>query len=110
MGTEYTAAGAQSRCTEYGRDLLIRLQHSDAQEGFIDFHHDAGGRMTTYEDTGGTVRYAYNATDKLVAVAEPGGDCTGQTYTTPGAASTRCILFELDDGRRTAVRYPGGAT
>ncbi len=108
---EYNTAGTRIRYTEYARDDLLQLQHIDAPEGFIDLTYDAAGRLTEYTDTGGTIRYAYNTSDDLIALAEPGGDCAGQTYDAPGAAAARCILFRVDDeGNRTGIRYPGGAS
>ncbi len=110
---EYDPAGTRTRYTGYNRhpQLTDRVQNIDAPEGDIGLDYDALGLLTGYTDTGGKVGYTYNPANQLTAIAEPGGNCTGQTYTSPGAASTRCILFRVDDdGRRTAVRYPGGAT
>jgi RHS repeat-associated protein len=110
---EYNPAGARTRYTQYNLhpELLDRVQSTNSPEGSIGFTYDGLGRMTTYKDSGGEVRYTYNTANQLTAIAEPGGDCTGQTLTAPGSAFTKCILFGVDDdGRRTAVRYPGGAT
>ncbi|SDO21088.1 RHS repeat-associated core domain-containing protein [Geodermatophilus sp. DSM 45219] len=111
--TEYDPAGTRTRATQYNRhpQLVDRIEGIRSPEGPIEFDYDSLGRMTSYADAGGQVRYTYNPANQLTAITEPGGDCTSQTYATPGAASTKCILFAVDDdGRRTAVRYPGEAT
>lgn len=108
---EYASSGTQTRYTAYDRDDLNQLQDVDAPEGYLDFTYDSAGRITEYTDTGGTIKYRYNAADQLTSLAEPGGDCGTQTYDNPGAASTKCTLFRVDDdGRRTGTKYPGGAT
>jgi RHS repeat-associated protein len=111
--TEYDPAGVRTRSTFYNRhpQLTDRTQQIDAPEGDIGFDYDALGLLIGYTDAGGKVTYGYNPANQLVAIAEPGGDCTGQTLAAPGPASSKCILLGVDDdGRRTSVRYPGGAT
>jgi len=111
--TEYNPAEVMTRQTDYNRnpELVDRIQQIVAPEGNIGFDYDGLGRLVGYEDTGGYVTYGYNVANQLTSIAEPGGTCSGQSYASPGAASTKCILFRVDDdGARTGVRYPGGAT
>ena len=108
---QYNAGGSQTRYVEYARDDLAQLQHVDAPEGFLDFTYDPGGRITEYTDTGGTIKYRYNPANQLASLAEPGGDCGSSTFDNPAPAAAKCTLFKVDDdGRRTGVKYPGGAT
>jgi len=99
------------RVTRYDRDQLGRLQNINAPEDQTNLDYDKAGNLTVYADAGGQVRYGYNDADQLTSLALPGGTCTGQSLTSPGAASTKCVLFGVDDdGRRTSTRYPGGQT
>jgi RHS repeat-associated protein len=104
-------ATSPDRVTRYDRDQLGRLQNINAPEDQTNLDYDKVGNLTVYADAGGQVRYGYNDADQLTSLALPGGSCTGQSLTSPGAASTKCVLFGVDDdGRRTSTRYPGGQT
>nr|WP_276610652.1 RHS repeat-associated core domain-containing protein [Kineococcus siccus] len=108
---EFPSATATTpdRATDYVRDGLGRLKRTEAPEDVISLGYDLGGNLTSYTDNGGAVSYGYNDADQLTSLALPGGTCTGQSITNPGAASTKCVLFAVDDdGRRTNTRYPGG--
>jgi len=106
-----STATTPDRATDYIRDGLGRLKRTEAPEDVTAISYDLGGNLTSYTDNGGVVSYGYNEADQLTSLALPGGSCTGQSLTSPGAASTKCVLFAVDDdGRRTATRYPGGQT
>jgi RHS repeat-associated protein len=106
-----TDSDTADRSTAYARDDLGRLRATVAPEDNVNLNYDAKGNLREYIDAGGSVKYGYNDADQLTSLALPGGDCTGQTLTSPGAASTKCVLFGVDDdGRRTSTRYPGGQT
>ncbi|MEZ0167052.1 RHS repeat-associated core domain-containing protein [Kineococcus sp. LSe6-4] len=109
---EYPAnSNTADRSTSYTRDDFGRLRATVSPEATINLNYDNRGNLREYIDAGGAVKYDYNDADQLTALALPGGSCTGQTLTSPGAASTKCVLFGLDDdGRRTSTRYPGGQT
>jgi len=109
--TEYNSSGAATRYVEHQRDTLNRLVRLVTPEGDTTLSYDSFGLLRSYNDGAGVITYDYNAAAQLVSLAEPGGSCAGQTFATPGAASTKCTLFQLnDDGDRTAIRYPGGQT
>ncbi|NYD25014.1 RHS repeat-associated core domain-containing protein [Kineococcus aurantiacus] len=109
---EYPAnSSTADRHVDYAKDDLGRLRATVAPEATTNLDYDSAGNLIQYVDAGGTVNYGYNAADQLTSLALPGGSCTGQTLASPGAASTKCVLFGLDDdGRRTSTRYPGGQT
>ncbi|WP_375405542.1 RHS repeat-associated core domain-containing protein [uncultured Amnibacterium sp.] len=109
---EYPAdSESPDRQSSYLRDDLGRLRGTITPEATINLKYDALGRLTEYTDAGGVVKYGYNTANQLTSLALPGGSCSGQSLTTPGAASTKCVLFGVDDdGRRTSTRYPGGQT
>lgn len=109
---EYPAnSNTANRSTTYANDTLGRLRATATPEGTTNLGYDATGNLIQYSDAGGTVNYGYNDADQLTSLTLPGGSCTGQTLTAPGAASTNCVLFGVDDdGRRTSTRYPGGQT
>lgn len=109
---EYPAnSNTADRHVDYAKDDLGRLRATVAPEATINLNYDSAGNLTQYVDAGGTVNYGYNNADQLTSLALPGGSCTNQTLASPGAASTKCVLFGLDDdGRRTSTRYPGGQT
>nr|WP_246316457.1 RHS repeat-associated core domain-containing protein [Kineococcus aurantiacus] len=109
---EYPAnSSSADRSTAYDRDDLGRLRATITPEDTSALDYDKVGNLVQYTDAGGVVKYGYNDADQLTSLALPGGSCTGQTLTSPGAASTKCVLFGVDDdGRRTSTRYPGGQT
>lgn len=80
--------------------------------------YDPAGNVTSYTDGGGTVTYAYNQVNELVALAEPGGSCVASTnpttfysITNPPPDSALCTTFGYNpNGARTLTRYPGGTT
>lgn len=105
----YDNTFAQTRYTATHHDELNRLVQVQTPEGDTALTYTPQGLLSVYTDSAGTTRYGYNAASDLISLAEPGGSCAGQTFNNPGAASTKCILFALDDdGTRTAIRYPGG--
>jgi YD repeat-containing protein len=110
--TEYaTPNGAVTRTTTYGRDDLGRTTTVQHPEGSTTYTYDPASNLTGYTDTGGTITYGYNAADQLTSLQMPGGNCSGLTYASPGAASSKCVLFDVDDdGRRTGTKYPGGTS
>jgi RHS repeat-associated protein len=110
--TEYaTPNGAVTRTTLYGRDDLGRTTTVQHPEGSTAYRYDPASNLTGYTDTGGTIAYGYNAGDQLTSLQMPGGDCSGLTYASPGAAASKCVLFDVDDdGRRTGTKYPGGTS
>ena len=67
--------------------------------------YDAVGRQVTATDPNGRVTaYRYDGTDNLVAVTQPGGNCTA----TPGTA---CVRYSYDDANQlTSVDYTDPAT
>ena len=109
---EYPAdSNTADRSTSYAQDDFGRLRATVSPEATINLDYDNRGNLTQYTDAGGVVKYGYNNADQLTSLALPGGSCTNQTLTSPGAASTKCVLFGVDDdGRRTSTRYPGGQT
>ncbi len=109
---EYPAnSNTADRSTSYAKDDFGRLRATVSPEATINLNYDDRGNLIQYVDAGGTVNYGYNNADQLTSLALPGGSCTNQTLTSPGAASTKCVLFGVDDdGRRTSTRYPGGQT
>jgi RHS repeat-associated protein len=105
------SSGTPDRHTDYSRDDLGRLRATVSPEDTINLNYDDKGNLIEYSDAGGVVDYGYNDADQLVSLALPGGTCAGQSLGSPGAASTLCVLFGVDDdGRRTMTRYPGGQT
>lgn len=59
------------------------------------------GNVATYTDASGTVTYTYNAVNELIALAEPGGSCSGTV--------TGCTTFAYDaNGSLSSTTYPGG--
>jgi RHS repeat-associated protein len=105
------SSGTPDRHTDYSRDDLGRLRATVSPEDTINLNYDDKGNLIEYIDGGGTVEYGYNDADQLTSLALPGGTCAGQSLGSPGAASTLCVLFGVDDdGRRTMTRYPGGQT
>lgn len=109
--TKYSPSGSATRYSQYNRDKLHRLAGLETPEGNTYLGYNYSGLLTSYEESGsgGPIRYGYNAASQLTSLAEPGGSCSGQSFGSPGAASTKCILFQVnEDGERTAIRYPGG--
>ncbi len=63
------------------------------------YSYDDNNNLATACNALGTTGYAYNATNQLASMYEPGGNC--------GGTPSHCTTFTVDDtGRRTGITYP----
>ena len=95
-----------SGTTTYGLDHLGRQtsEQLSNEPVALSATYDPAGNTLTYADQTGTVTYAYNADNKIISAADPGGSCT----TNP---TTLCTTFGYDNnGTRNKTTYPGGVT
>lgn len=91
----------QTGTTTYEYDRLNReVSRTLPSTGRTTLTYDAAGNKTSATDAGGTTSYRYNEADQLVALAEPGGECTATT-------GVRCTRFTVDaNGERIGTNYP----
>lgn len=103
------SSGATEEYTYYDNDKLRTLTNRDGNNAIIDaynYGYDGNSNIVTILDGKGTTTYAYDALNRLVAVAEPGGKETAYAYDGAGNRLTETVATDGDTAV-TSYTYDG---
>ena len=82
---------ADGTCIKYGYDSvgrMLRAEKFGSTPSLLTFHYDAAGRLTSENQNGKSVGYAYNANSQLTQITYPSGRIVSYAYDSRGMTSS----------------------